>query len=325
MRTCLILVILGSNVHNTMEVQMVIEEPNNLLSELSNAMAAAVERAGAGTVLVDARRRFPASGTAYAADLILTANHVVERDEDIRVVLPDGSEYPATVAGRDTNRDLALLRLDSGVAAPAERAPQPARIGQLVLALGRPTPDGIQASLGIISAAGGPVHRRHGGLLEQHLRTDAIPYPGFSGGPLVDASGLVLGINTSGLARGASLAIPAELAWQVARQLAEGGSIRRGYMGVRTQLVNLPAAQQQALGRPQTNGVLLVEVVTGGPAEAGGLMVGDILVAIAGQPINDPDDLLALLVGEVVGKATPVEILRGGQLLSVKVTIGERD
>jgi S1-C subfamily serine protease len=140
----------------------------------------------------------------------------------------------------------------------------------------------------------------------------------------VDSAGFVLGINTSGLSRHASLTIPTQLAWQIAGTLAESGSIRRGYLGVRTQLVSLPPAQQQALERQQENGVLLVEVVTGGPAEISGLLVGDIVVGIGGEPVADPDDLLARLVGEVVGNPTPIEVLRGGQLLTVTVTIGER-
>jgi S1-C subfamily serine protease len=297
---------------------------NNLLAALSESMANAVEKAGAATVLVDGRRRMPASGIAFAADLVLTADHVIEREEDIPVGLPDGSQLAARLAGRDPGSDLAVLRLPSAVAAVAETAPQEARIGQLVLALGRPTPEGIQASLGVISAVGGPVRTGRGGLLERYLRTDAIPYPGFSGGPLVDTAGRVVGLNTSGLARGASLAIPAGLAWQIAESLARHGSVRRGYLGVRSQPVAIPAAQQKALGRQQATGLLLVSVEENSPAEAGGLMVGDILTGLAGQPLTDPDELLARLTGEVVGQATPVEVLRGGQPTLITVTIGER-
>jgi S1-C subfamily serine protease len=297
---------------------------NNLLAALSDSMAAAVEKAGSATVLVDGRRRYPASGIAVAPDQILTADHVVEREDDIRVVLPDGSEARARLAGRDPGSDLALLRLENSLAASAEPAAQEARIGQLVLALGRPNADGIQASLGVISAVGGPVRTNRGGLLERYLRTDAIPYPGFSGGPLVDTAGRVVGLNTSGLARGASLAIPAGLAWQVAEALAKHGSVRRGFLGVRSQPVEIPAAQQKALGREQPAGLLLVAVEAGSPAEAGGLIVGDILVGLADQPIDDPDELLARLTGEVVGRPTPIEVLRGGQPATVTVTIGER-
>jgi S1-C subfamily serine protease len=287
-------------------------------------MAEAVAKAGAATVLVNARRRFPASGIAYAANMILTADHVVERDDDITVVLPDGSELKASVAGRDPGSDLAVLRLERDAASAAEPAPQDPRVGQLALSLGRPTEEGIQASLGIVSAIGGPVRTGRGGLLDRYLRTDATPYPGFSGGPLVDAAGRVIGVNTSGLARGASLAIPVGLAWQIAETLAKHGRVRRGFLGVRSQPVTIPAAQQRALGREQSSGLLLVGVEDNSPAEAGGMLVGDIIVAIAGQPVTDADQLLASLVGDVVGKPVQVQVLRGGQATTIQVTIGER-
>ncbi len=297
---------------------------NNPLTTLSDAMVAAVEAAGAATVMVNARRRLPASGIAFAADQILTADHVVERDEDIQVVLPDGSQLAASVAGRDPGSDLALLRLNSAAAAPAEAASRPAQVGQLVLALGRPSTGGIQASLGVVSAIGGPLRSGRGGLLEQYIRTDAIPYPGFSGGPLVDTAGQVVGINTSGLGHGASLSIPASLAWSLAQTLTEHGHVRRGFLGVRSQPVVIPAAQQSALGREQASGLLLVGVESGSPADMGGLMVGDIIVAIAGQVVADPDELVASLSGSVVGAPTPLEVLRGGVPATVTVTIGER-
>ncbi len=300
-------------------------DQTNTLTELSDAMAAAVERAGASLVQVNARRRFPASGIAYAADLILTADHVVEGDEGITVGLPDGTELSATVAGRDPGNDLALLRLEKAAAVPAELAEGEPRVGQLALALGRPTGEGLQASLGIVSAIGGPARTRRGGLLERYLRTDAIPYPGFSGGSLVDASGRVLGINTSGLGHGASLAIPAGHAWQIAASLAEHGSVKRGFLGVRSQPVEIPAEAQAALGRSQPAGLLLVGIEEGSPAAAAGLMVGDILVGIAGSAVEEHDALFGHLTGSVVGQPTPVEVLRGGQPQTITVTVGERE
>jgi S1-C subfamily serine protease len=299
-------------------------DESNPLVALSDAMAEAVAKAGASTVLVEARRRLPASGIVYAPDLVLTADHVVEREDDIQIMLLDGSQCSASLAGRDAGNDLALLRVSGASLMPAEAAAQPARVGQLVLALGRPTPEGIQASLGVVSAVGGPVRTGRGGLLEQYLRTDTIPYPGFSGGPLVDASGRVLGLNTSGLSHGASLTIPASLAWQVAEALRRNGRVRRGYLGVRSQPTALPATQQQALGREQPAGLLLVGIEEGGPAAHAGLLVGDILVGLAGEPLSDPDELLARLAGDIVGQSVPVEILRGGQPTKIAVKIGER-
>lgn len=296
----------------------------NPLVALSDAMADAVAKAGASVLQVDARRRMPASGIAYASDLVLTADHVVERDDDIRIGLPDGSQVPAAVAGRDPGNDLAVLRLEHGGLVPAELAAQAARIGQITLAIGRPSAEGIQASLGVVSAIGGPVRTGRGGLLEHYLRTDTIPYPGFSGGPLIDVAGRVLGLNTSGLARGVSLTIPAGLAWQVAANLVQHGHVRRGYLGIRSQPVPLSAPQQQALGREQSTGLLLVGLEDDSPAAGGGLLIGDILVGLAGTPVSDPDELLARLTGAVIGQPTPVQVLRGGQPQSITVTIGER-
>lgn len=297
---------------------------NNALVAFSQALADAVAQASEAILLINGRRRYPASGIAFSNDLILTADHVVERDEDIEVILPDASAYSASVIGRDPGSDLAVLRIKSASLAAAQRAVAEARVGQIALALGRPTPEGIQASLGVVSAAGGPLRTGRGGMLERYLRTDAIPYPGFSGGPLVDASGQVLGINTSGLWQGGSLTIPASLSWSIAQTLAQYGRVKRGYLGVRSQNVTISSSQRAALGRDQSAALLLVSVEAGSPAENGGLMVGDILVGLQGQPVSDPDDLAARLIGAIVGQEAQVEILRGGVLTTQKVIIGER-
>lgn len=296
----------------------------NLFAELSKAMADAVRQAEAATLLVNARRRLPSSGIAYAADLVLTADHTVERDEEISVVLPDGKEVAAEVAGRDPGSDLALLRLPEQVAAPAQIYNEEPAVGEFVLALGRPKLAGIEASLGVISAVNGPIRTRRGGMIEKYIRTDAIPLPGFSGGPLVTADGKVIGINTSGLAHSMLLSIPVSVAWKTAENLAEHGSIKRGFLGIQSQLVEIPADAQTALGREQTVGLLLTHVEEGSPAVDGGLMVGDILVGIAGIPVEDHDTLLTAMVGDMVGKPTPIEVLRGGEVRTVDVVIGER-
>lgn len=295
---------------------------SNTFLDLSNAMSAATEKAGRSVVQVNARRRQSASGIAFAADLILTADHVVQRDEDITVVLSDGSEVAAKVAGRDPGSDVAVLRLEKAVATPAEKA-ETAKVGQIVLALGRPSPDGIEASLGTVSAISGPV-RTPRGLLDGSYRTDTTPYPGFSGGPLIDAEGRVLGLNTSGFGRGSFITIPAAVAWKVAEQLAAHGSIKRGYLGIRSQPVELTAAAQKLLNREQASGLLLVGIEAGTPAEAAGLLIGDILVGLNGHPVSDPDALFGALQGALAGKLTPVEVLRGGEPKTIHVTIGER-
>lgn len=296
----------------------------NILVELSDALADAAEKAGKATVMVNARRRMPASGIAYAPDLILTADHVIERDEDIAVTLADGTEVKAQVAGRDAGTDLAVLKLERAAATPAEATKTPARLGQIALVLGRPSADGIEASLGTVSAIGGPVRTSSGGMLEKYIRTDSISYPGFSGGPLVAADGTVLGLNTSGLGRGSAITIPAEIAWSVADTLAKNGRIKRGYLGIRSQTVEIPSASQTALKREQATGLLIVSVEKDSPASKGGLIVGDILVAVAAKPVLHHDELFARLNGEVAGKSTLVEILRGGQPQTLNIQIGER-
>jgi S1-C subfamily serine protease len=293
------------------------------LKMLSDSFVSAAERAGNSTVLVNARRRMPASGIATTPDLIVTADHVVERDEDISVTLAGGKTINASIAGRDPGSDLALLRLAEAAAVPAEKMDGEARIGQIVLALGRPSEEGIEASLGIISAIGGPVRTGRGGLLERYLRTDAIPFPGFSGGPLVDTAGRVIGLNTTGLAHGSAITIPGYLVWADAENLAKFGYIKRGYLGIRSQQVELAPELRKALGREQVTGLLLVSIETASPAEASGLIVGDILVAIEGQATADHDALMMHLGGESVGKSLSLQIMRGGQPKIIPVTIGE--
>ncbi len=296
----------------------------NFLASISEGLTGAVEKAGKSTVLVNGRHRMPASGIAYAADLVLTADHVVERDEDVSVQLVEGEAIPVSVAGRDPGNDLALLRLEKATLIPAEKASQEGRVGQLVLALGRPSPDGIEASLGIVSAVGGPARTWRGGMLERYLRTDAIPFPGFSGGPLVDIEGRVVGLNTSGLAHGAAITIPASVAWLDAENLSKYGYIKRGYLGIRSQQVEISPDLSKALGREQESGLLLVSVEAGSPAQAGGMMVGDILVGVNHQGVADHDALMVNLSGDAVGKPISVQVLRGGQPLELTVTVGER-
>lgn len=296
----------------------------NIFSELSEAMANAAETAGKSTVMVDARRRIPASGIAFAKDLILTADHVVERDEDIRILLGDGSEVTARLAGRDPGTDLAVLKLDSASATPADIAKSPARVGQFVLAIGRPSKRGIESSFGTVNSLGGPVRTGRGGMLDAYIKTDVVSYPGFSGGPLINGEGQVYGINTSGFGGGGAITIPVEVAWKVAETLAAHGKIKRGYLGIRSQTVNLPEEARSQLKREQETGLLIVGMEKDTPAEKSGLMVGDILVGVAGVAVEHHDELFVRLSGDVVGKSTPMDVLRGGTLQVVNVVVGER-
>ncbi|MDL1911614.1 PDZ domain-containing protein [Chloroflexi bacterium CFX6] len=296
---------------------------SNPLSDFSNALTAAVEKGGAYTVLVDARKRFPASGIAYAEDLVLTADHAVTREDGIRVGLADGRMLEATLAGRDPGSDLALIRLDQKALTPAQTSDS-VKVGQLVMALGRPSGAGMQASWGIVTAIAGPARTHRGGLLDEYIQTETTNYPGFSGGALVNAEGEALGINTSGLTRGSLLTIPVKVAWRIADSLARHGSVKRGYLGVRTQPVEIPEAARKSLEREQNTGLLLLWLEENGPAQKGGLFVGDTIVAIGGQSVSDPDDLFAALHSETIGKSITVEVLRGGRPETVNVIVGER-
>ena len=296
----------------------------NAATEFSNALTAAVEKASAGTVLVDARRRYPASGIAFAADLVLTADHVVTREDQLMIRTGAGRDFPASIAGRDPGTDLALLRIGDQQLTAAQIAPAPAKVGQLVLALGRPNAMGIQASWGIVTAVGGPTRTGRGGLLDQYFQTETTPYPGFSGGPLVDTDGQVLGLNTSGLTPGSSLTIPSGVAWKIGEALSKDGTVKRGYLGVRTQGVELGAAAQEELKSGQDRGLLIVWLEEGGPAVRGGLLVGDIVVGISGKPVGDPDDIFAALGRDTIGQPVDVQVLRGGHAQTLRVSVGER-
>ena len=291
-----------------------------VLAELSDALAAGVERAAGYTVVVNARRRIGATGVAWRSDgIVATASHVVERDERIGVVLPDGRETEAELAGRDPGSDLAVLRVDASGLETAPSAEQ-ARVGHVVLAIGRPAPGDPMASLGVVSAMGGPWRTFRGGTVEGYLRADATMYPGFSGGPLIDSAGAVLGITSSRLGRGDAVAIPYAAASGVIDSLLEHGRIRRGYLGVASQPASLPV---EIGGSGEV--LLVVMVERGSPADRAGLIVGDSIVSLGDTRIRRTEDLQALLGSESVGRETAIAIVRGGERRELAVVIGERE
>ncbi|MFW5940639.1 MAG: S1C family serine protease [bacterium] len=295
---------------------------SGMLSQLSEALAQTVKGAGAAVVRVEGRRRLPASGIVWSEEgIIVSANHVVKRDENVSVGLPDGSRVEATIVGRDPSTDLVLLRASAGDLAPAERSDE-MQVGNLVLALGRPGQT-VQATLGIVSALGTePWRTPAGGQVDRYLQTDVVMYPGFSGGPLVSAGGQVLGLNTSALVRGVSLALPVSSVARVVDTLLSHGRVRRGYLGVSTQPARLPGTISAELG--QETGLLVVSVEGESPADQAGLVLGDTIVGFDGRPVRHHDDLLALLGGDRVGQKAPLRILRGGELRTLNVTVGER-
>ncbi len=294
------------------------------LQNLSDALAQTVTAASPSIVRVEARRRLAATGIVWAADgVIVTAHHTVQKEDNIQVGLPDGQTVAATLVGRDPTTDLAVLRAEAKNLMPLA---QPAgaesmQVGHLVLALGRPGQT-VQATLGIISALGESWRTSVGGLIDHYVQTDVVMYPGFSGGPLVNAAGQLLGLNTSALVRGVSLTVPTVTLIRVVDMLVKHGKVRRGYLGVNTQPVRLPAGLEQQLG--QETGLLLIAVEPGSPAEQGGLLLGDTIVAVEGSSVQQHDDLLALLSADRVGSQISIRIVRGGQVQDLSVVVGER-
>lgn len=295
------------------------------LAAFSNELADAVERAGRSVVAIHARRRIPSSGVLWRPGVVVSAHHTVRRDEDVTVTLPGGGTAQADVAGRDPGTDLAVLRLRGGEGEPAERGDTAElRVGHLVLAVGRPGEGGVTASLGAVSAVGGEWRTWSGGRMDRLVRLDLAIRDGFSGGPLVDARGRVVGVNTSALARGAALAIPVSTVDRVAEQLLARGRVARGYLGIGTQPVRVPAAAQAAAGTAGGVGLMVVHVEPGGPAEQGGVLMGDVVLELDGTPVADAGHLAALLGGDRIGQAIPVRVLRAGQAATLSVVVGER-
>ncbi len=295
------------------------------LKSLSDEMAQMVETVGASLVRVDARRRLPASGVVYSADgVIVTSHHVVQTEEGIHVGLPDGRNVEAQFIGRDPSTDLAVLKVDAeGLMVPTWVEAADVAVGHMVLALGRPG-DTVQATLGVVSALSeGAWRAPTGGSFDRYLQTDVTMYPGFSGGPLAGAAGGVLGINTSALMRGTSLTIPTGTIVRVVSTLMEHGHIRRGYLGVSAQAVRLP--EDVAESASQETGLLVASVESGSPAADGGVLLGDTIVSLDGQPTRSMDELMGLLMGDRVGQSVPVTVVRGGAMQDLAVTVGERE
>ena len=301
------------------------------LESLSTALAEAVAHAGRSVVALHARRRIPASGVLWRPDLIVATHHTVHRDADVPVTLAGGARggARATVVGRDPGTDLCVLRLEPdtalGEARPAEVDRAPLRVGQLAVALGRPGDD-VTAALALVSAVQGAWRTWQGGHVEQLVRLDAAIHDGFSGGPLVTGAGQVLGIDTSALARGAGITLPAVTVERVVEQLLGAGRVRRGWLGIGTQPVRLPEAVRQRLageGHEQERGLMLVSLAPDGPAERSGLVLGDVLLALDDRPTLDVDDVLGALGPDSPGRVLRARLLRAGELRTLPVTVGE--
>jgi S1-C subfamily serine protease len=287
-------------------------------------MADVVERLAPSVVRVDDGSRLTATGIIWSTDGVIVATaHGVERDEELTVERADGSRHAATLVGRDPDVDLAVLRAEgAGWAAAAKASPDAVKVGQLVLALGRPGRMGLQASIGIISARQDTESKSGLGYL---LHTDAALHPGFSGGPLVNMAGQVVGLVNRMYGRGAGMAVGTPILQHVVDALLAHGRIRRGYLGIRTQPVALPAALRQRLQITQEHALLIVQVEESTPAETAGLLIGDTLLAIDGQPVGDGDSLRHHLRRSQAGQTIILQLIRGGERRDVTATLGAAD
>ncbi len=293
------------------------------LIELSNGLADAVERAGSAVVAVTEGGRSGVSGVAWRDDIVVTAEHTIRGYDEVTLVLPSGSKSTARVLGRDPTTDVAVLKLAESVACAEFADSTQVKVGHMVLAIGRRGAEALSASYGIVSATGGAWRTWQGGRVDQWLRLDLNPYPGFSGGPLVDAQGRVLGINTSGPRR-TVVTIPNITVDRLVDQLLKHGRIARGYLGVGVQRVALPAAVQQSFGLDRDRGLLVITLLPDSPAERSGLMIGDIIISLENSAVSDAADLQAVLDPENVGKPVRVRMLRAGKPVELTLTVGER-
>lgn len=287
-----------------------------VLESLSTDLADAVERAAPATVAVHARPRLPSTGVHWRAGVVVTADHAVRTDDDIAVSWPDRGRVPARIAGRDPGTDLAVLRVeDTGLPTAPVADAGALRAGHIVLALGH----GPRVGWGVVSTLA-PWPGRARAAREHLIRLDLVLYPGFSGGPLVDSSGRVVGITTSGLSRSGPVAIPAATVSVVVDELLRRGRVARGYLGVGLHPVRLPPAA----GTAGETGLIVVNVEPDGPAGRAGILIGDILLALEGTPVRDLEDIQSVLGPERVGSALTAEIIRAGVASRVTITVGER-
>lgn len=298
---------------------------NDTITSLSTALADAVAAASASVLRV-LHPRFPGTAVLWddAGHVITEARRARSRDGRLRLELPDGSPAEATLLGRDPATDVSLWKLEAealpaGLVVPdwADGADGP-RVGELVLVLGRPGP-GARATLGMVSQVAGAWRSPLGAPIDRFIDVDGSLPMGFAGGPLVAADGRFLGLNSRRVVHGGTT-IPAATLRRVVSELAEHGAVHTAWLGVGVQGAALPEAVAAELGRER--GVLLSAVEADSPAAKGGLLVGDILVSLDGEPLATLDDLVLALHGGRADAEVAIGLVRGGELRQVAVTLG---
>lgn len=299
--------------------------PMGTLVDLSNELAGIVQAVAPHIVSVRARHHYPSSGVSWSPQVIVTANHTIQREEDITITLSDGTIAEASLAGRDPGTDLAVLKI-AAPGSPAKRADQAATVkaGELGLVVGRSPDSGVNASLGIISAVSGAWRTWRGGQLDAYVRLDAKMFPQSSGGAVVNTRGEIMGIATSALSRIAGIAIPVSTVERVTESLLQKGFVPRGYLGIGVQPVHLPEEMRKALAISNTSGLVVLTVEAKGPADKAGILIGDIVIGIDKAVIQEIADLQEYSDSGVIGSSAKISYLRGGALKSSEIVVGER-
>lgn len=308
-----------------------------LLDAYSQAVVSASDAVSQAVVHISVKRknnprsRQPAAGTGsgfiIAQDgFVVTNSHVIHDAADIRVALPDGRAFPATVVGDDPATDLAVLRIDAG-RYPVARFGDSGRlrVGQLAIAIGNPYGFEYTVTAGVVSALGRSLRSQSGRLIDNVIQTDAALNPGNSGGPLVNSAGEVIGVNTAIIlaAQGICFATASNTASYIASLLITQGRVRRAYLGIAGQQVNLPQRVQQQLARPQGSGVMVRSLEADGPVQHSQLREGDVLLEFNGQLVAHVDDLHRLLGEQLIGKDCEAMVLRNSELLRIGIRPGE--
>jgi len=296
---------------------------SNPLVDFSHELANTVEGVGNSVIAVLEGGRSGVSGTVWQPGVAVTIAHTIRGRDEVTVVLSSGEQTNATVAARDQGTDIAILKLPSDAQVAKQADDANARVGEVALAIARRGTEGLAAAYGIVSAIGGPWRTFSGAQVDRWLRLDLNPFPGFSGGPIVNAAGEALGIATSGPWRSAAV-IPASTASRIVDQLLRHGHAVRGYIGVGLQLVRFPEDAWQSLGISSGRGLLITAIAPGSAAEEAKLTLGDVIVSVDGKPIRSGGGLQWLLDAETVGKSITLGVVRGGQLLNISVLVREK-
>jgi S1-C subfamily serine protease len=295
------------------------------ISALSNAFAAATEKAAQFAVAVHTESRGSASGVIWRPGVIVVAEHALRRDEEIQVTLPDGRVADASLAGRDFSTDLAVLKCG---AATAEALPlgdsSALKAGHLALVVGRTRASGPVAALGVVSLVVGERRIWGGASLAPYVRLDVVLQPTGVGGAVVDTNEKIVGIATPRFARFGATAIPTGAVNRVVDTILRKGRVPRGYLGVGLQPVRLPEQLRQQLQRPEKTAAIVLEVEPGGPAQKAGVFIGDILVGLAGKAVTRLEDIQTHLMGENIGKSLAAKFIRGGEVREAAIVVGER-